>query len=178
MSGAASVRPPPPDSPPPRPAAEAAPDPPERRRPPTDPDRRPFLLDFVPLESPDQTRLSAFFDRLRAGRLSTTRCPRDGLLWPPRTACPECHEGDLEWVDLPTRGTIYAFSAVLGGAPLGMEAEVPFAVGLVDLEGVPLRLFGRIAGRPWTELAIGGPVEVEPYDIGDGRFFYRFRVAP
>jgi uncharacterized protein len=140
-------------------------------------EKRPFLLDFFPLETPDQTRLSTFYDRLRRGRLSTTRCPQDGALhWPPRTACPECHTEQLDWVDLPERGRIYAFSAVLGGAPLGMESEVPFAVGLVDLEGAPLRLFGRIEGSPWSDLRIGQEVAVETYDIGDGRYFYRFRV--
>jgi uncharacterized protein len=138
----------------------------------------PFLLDFFPLETTDQTRLSAFFDHLREGRLSTTRCRKDGMVhWPPRTACPECHTEELDWIDLPRQGSIYAFSAVLGGAPLGMEDEVPFAVGLVDLEGASLRLFGRIEGRPWTELQIGQAVRVEPYDVGDGRYFYRFRVV-
>lgn len=141
-------------------------------------EKRPFLLDFFPLEGPEQTRLSRFYDRLREGRLSTTRCPQDqSLLWPPRTACPTCHREALEWVDLPERGRIYAFSAVLGGAPLGMEADAPFAVGLVDLDGAPLRLFGRIEGRPWTELHVGDPVRVEPYDLGDGRSFYRFRAV-
>ncbi|MGI0071043.1 MAG: Zn-ribbon domain-containing OB-fold protein [Thermoplasmata archaeon] len=140
-------------------------------------EKRPFLLDFFPLEGAEATRLSRFFDRLREGRLSTTRCPQDDrLLWPPRTACPSCHGEALEWVDLPDGGRIYAFSAVLGGAPLGMEADVPFAVGLVDLDGVPLRLFGRIDGKPWSALHVGGPVRVEPYDIGDGRYFYRFRA--
>ena len=80
-------------------------------------------------------------------------------------------------MDLPERGRIYAFSAVLGGAPLGMEADVPFAVGLVDLDGIPLRLFGRIEGRTWKELKIGDPVRTESYDIGDGRVFYRFRTV-
>lgn len=84
----------------------------------------------------------------------------------------------MEWVDLPDSGRLYAFSAVLGGAPLGMESDVPFAVGLVDLDGAPLRLFGRIEGRPWTELSVGDPVEVEPYATPDGRWFYRFRAAP
>ena len=141
-------------------------------------EKRPYLLDFFPLETVDQTRLAPFFDHLRAGRLTTTRCRKEGrLLWPPRTVCPDCHATELDWVDLPERGSLYAFSAVLGGAPLGMEAEVPFAVGLVDLEGVPLRLFGRVEGRPWTELRIGQRVRVEAYDIGDGRCFYRFRVV-
>ncbi len=138
----------------------------------------PFLLDFFPLETEKETRLSRFFDRLREGRLSTTQCPSDRLLhWPPRTVCPKCHSDTLAWVDLPESGRIYAFSAVLGGAPLGMEEDVPFAVGLVDLDGVPLRLFGRIEGRPWNALTIGERVRVEPYDVGDGRVFYRFRVA-
>ncbi|MGI0053992.1 MAG: Zn-ribbon domain-containing OB-fold protein [Thermoplasmata archaeon] len=138
----------------------------------------PTLLDFYPLEERRFTELAEFFEHLRAGRFTTTRCPTEGrLLWPPRTVCPECHGSGLEWVDLPTRGRIYAFSAVLVGAPLGMESEVPFAVGLVDLEGVPLRLFGRIEGRAWGELAIGDEVEVVPLDLPDGRIFYRFRAV-
>jgi len=141
-------------------------------------EKRPFLLDFFPLETPDQTRLHRFYDRLREGRLSTTKCRRDGSLhWPPRTACPTCRTEELDWVDLPERGHVYAFSAVLAGAPLGMESDVPFAVGLVDLDGVELRLFGRIEGRPWNELRIGQPVRTEAYDIGDGRMFYRFRTV-
>lgn len=138
----------------------------------------PFLLDFFPLETADQTRLHRFYERLREGHLSTTRCRRDGdLHWPPRTACPKCHTEELDWVDLPDRGHLYAFSAVLAGAPLGLEGDVPFAVGLVDLLGAPLRLFGRIEGPPWNELRIGQPVRVETYDIGDGRMFYRFRAV-
>ncbi len=140
-------------------------------------EKRPLLLDFFPLEGAQETRLSRFYDRLREGRLSTTRCPTDGTVhWPPRVACPKCHTETLEWIDLPEEGRIYAFSAVLGAAPLGMEADVPYAVGLVDLDGAPLRLFGRIEGKPWNELAIGARVAVEPYDVGDGRVFYRFRA--
>ncbi|HYK93569.1 MAG TPA: Zn-ribbon domain-containing OB-fold protein [Thermoplasmata archaeon] len=138
----------------------------------------PYLLDFYPLEGAAQTQLAEFFDALRAGRFRTTRCPRDHQLhWPPRVVCPKCHQGELEWVDLPLTGHVYAFSAVLAGAPLGMEADVPFVVGLVDLDGAPLRLFGRIVGRPWTECRVGMPVRVEPFDVSGGRVFYRFRTA-
>jgi len=139
----------------------------------------PFLLDFLPREGEAETRLARFFARLREGRLSTSRCPRDGTLsWPPRTVCPRCHQGELSWVDLPETGRLYAFSAVLAGAPLGMEADVPFSVGLVDLDGVPLRIFGRVVGRPWSELHVGDAVAVEPYVTDDGRAFYRFRTPP
>ena len=172
----------------PRPSPRAAtvapaPSPPPAEPPPPSKERArdapPFLLDFLPLEGEKETRLVRFFARLAEGRLSTTRCPTEGrLLWPPRTVCPHCHADALDWVDLPERGRIYAFSAVLAGAPLGMEADVPFSVGLVDLDGVPLRLFGRIDGAPWTELRVGQEVRVEPYAAPDGRWFYRFRATP
>jgi uncharacterized OB-fold protein len=137
----------------------------------------PFLLDFYPLEDARSTQLAPFYDALKTGRLTTTRCGKDGLHWPPRLFCPTCHAGELEWVDLPKKGRLYAFSAVLAGAPLGMEAGMPFVVGLVDLDGSPLRLFGRIEGTPWNECRIGQPVAVETYAIPDGRWFYRFRTA-
>ncbi|MCI4333549.1 MAG: OB-fold domain-containing protein [Thermoplasmata archaeon] len=138
----------------------------------------PFLLDFFPLEDGKQTRLSAFYDHLRAGRVTTTKCRKDGkLAWPPRVVCPTCHTSELDWVDLPLDGRIYAFSAVLMGAPLGMESEVPFVVGLVEIDGVPFRMFGRIVGTPWERCHVGQKVRAEPYDLPDGRVFYRFRTA-
>jgi uncharacterized protein len=140
-------------------------------------DRTPFLLDFYPLQDAGSTRLSPFYDALRAGGWKTTRCSKDDLLlWPPRIVCPKCHSTKLEWVDLPKVGRLYAFSAVLAGAPLGMEGDLPFVVGLVDLEGAPLRIFTRIVGATWADCRIGQSVELEPYDLADGRIFYRFRA--
>jgi uncharacterized OB-fold protein len=137
----------------------------------------PTAFDFFPQEESQQTRVSRFFEELRAGRLSTTRCRKDGaLLWPPRVACPRCHGEDLEWVELPLTGRLYAFSAVLVGAPLGMEQDLPITVGLADLEGAPLRLFGRIVGAGWERLRVGQRVRVEPFAVPDERVFYRFRV--
>ena len=158
------------------PRAEASASGTERAKPVASPP--PFLLDFFPLEDEKQTRLAAFYRNLREGRLTTTRCRRDGQLsWPPRVVCPKCHAAELDWVDLPSDGRLYAFSAVLVGAPLGMESEVPFVVGLVDLEGVPFRLFGRVVGTPWAECRVGQRVRAEPYDLPDGRVFYRFRTV-
>jgi len=141
------------------------------------PERLPYLLDLYPREAPTETRLSPFFDALRQGRFTTTRCRKDGkLLWPPRVVCPGCHSADLEWVDLPSTGRIYAFSALLAGAPIGQEGALPLVVGLVELDGSPLRLFGRLLGVDWQECRIGLPVEVEPLFLPDGRAYYAFRV--
>jgi uncharacterized protein len=142
------------------------------------PERLPYLLDLYPQESPTQTRLAPFFEALLRGRFTTTRCRKDGrLLWPPRVVCPTCHTADLEWVDLPTAGRIYAFSALLAGAPMGQEADLPRVVGLVELDGSPLRLFGRLLGIDWRECRIGLPVRVEPLTLPDGRAYYAFRVT-
>jgi uncharacterized OB-fold protein len=168
-------------------SAKAVMQPPEATAPPADRPKEkpaavtrptpPFLLDFYPLEDDRSTQLTPFYRALQDGRLTTTRCKKDGLFWPPRLVCPQCHEGELEWVDLPAKGRLYAFSAVLAGAPMGMESEMPYVVGLVDLDGAPLRLFGRIVGTPWNECRIGQPVGVECYAIPDGRWFYRFRTV-
>jgi uncharacterized protein len=145
---------------------------------PSPPERLPYLLDLYPLESPNQTRLSPFFEALHQGRFTTTRCRKDRkLLWPPRAVCPVCHTADLEWVDLPATGRIYAFSALLAGAPIGQEADLPRVVGLVELDGSPLRLFGRLLGIDWRECRIGLPVRVEPLTLPDGRAYYAFRVT-
>ena len=135
-------------------------------------------FDFFPQEEAQQTRISRFFDELRAGRLTTTRCRKDGELhWPPRVTCPHCHGEDLEWVTLPLTGKLYAFSALLAGAPLGMETELPIVMGLADLDGEAVRVFGRIVGAAWSDLTVGQAVRVEPFELEDGRVFYRFRAV-
>jgi uncharacterized protein len=140
------------------------------------PNPLPFLLDFYPPEDPKYTRIAPFFEALRAGRFTTTRCETEGSLhWPPRVVCPTCRGEKISWVELPRSGKLYAFSAVLAGAPLGMEDDVPFVVGLIDLDGVPLRIFSRIGSARYEDCRIGMPVRLETFPLPDGRVFYRFR---
>lgn len=137
----------------------------------------PRLLDFYELQTADHTRIHEFYERLRDGRLSTTRCVDCGERhYPPRVVCPECTSDDLEYVELPEEGTLHAFTEVRGGAPLGMDEETPFVVGVVDLGDV--RLSARIDDARYDDLAIGDPVVLRVVEI-DGpadheRVFYRF----
>ena len=134
------------------------------------------LLDFYPQEEERYTRIFPFFSHLRDGRLTTTKCERDGSVhWPPRVACPNCHGTRLAWVDLPRTGRLYAFSALCLGLPLGMEQDVGAVVGLVDLGEAHFKIFSRITGKKYEDFRIGDPVELETFDIGDGRVFYRFK---
>lgn len=137
----------------------------------------PRLLDFYELQTAEHTGIVEFYDNLREGRLTTTRCADcEELHFPPRIVCPECHGDALEYVELPETGELFAFSTVRAGAPLGMEDEVPFVTGIVDLGEI--RLSARIDGADYDDLSIGDPVELSVVDI-DGptdheRAFFRF----
>lgn len=139
--------------------------------------RLPRLLDFYDLQTAEHTRIHEFYDALRDGRLTTTECRDCGdLQFPPRVVCPECHSEDLAWTDLPHEGELFAFSAMRAGAPLGMEDDVPFVTGIVDLG--PVQLSARIDGADYEDLAIGDPVALRVVDVEGGadheRVFYRF----
>lgn len=137
-----------------------------------------YAFDFYPVESPEQTRISPFFEHLRQGRLTTTKCLGCGrLLWQPRVVCDHCRSDRMEWVDLPSRGTIFAHTAVLAGAPVGFEKEVPFVVAVIQLDGVDLKVVARVDGARYEELAIGDPVALHPVTLPDGRVWFRFKPA-
>ena len=142
----------------------------------------PRLLDFYELQTAEHTRIHEFYDRLREGTLSTTRCDDCGAIhYPPRVVCPECTSDRLEYVDLPDEGELFAFTAVRGGAPVGMAEDTPFTVGVVDLNGVDVRLSARIDDADVDDLAIGDRVALKVVEI-DGpadheRVFYRFEPA-
>lgn len=139
--------------------------------------RVPYALDFVPLQGEAHTRIHPFYDHLRAGRLTTTKCAACGeVLWQPRVVCPHCNADEMEWVDLPREGAIYAFTAVVLGAPKGMEADAPFPVGIVQLEDSNVRVLTRLDGR-YEDLEIGQRVRLQVQEFQDGRVWFRFASA-
>jgi uncharacterized OB-fold protein len=138
----------------------------------------PYILDFLPLEDPEQTRIHPFFENLRDGRFTTTRCSSCGeVLWQPRVVCPHCNADQMEWIDLPKEGKIYAHTAMVLGAPLGFEKDVPFVIAIVELDMGPdgiLPMFTRVDDAAYEDLSIGDTVYFKTVDCGDGRVFFRF----
>jgi hypothetical protein len=133
----------------------------------------PFMLDFYPLEDGKTTQISQFFQNLKQGQLTTTKCKKCGrLLWPPRIVCPNCLSNELEWVKLGIEGELYAFTEVKIGAPLGFVQDVPFCVGLVKIGG--LLISTRIDNAKYDELKIGDKLQLKIVELDDGRVFYRF----
>ncbi len=134
----------------------------------------PLMLDFYPLEDDQYTRINQFFGNLKEGHLTTTKCKRCAKLhWPPRTVCPKCLSDELEWVDLGTKGELYAFTEMRLGAPLGFVQDLPFCIGIVKIAG--LLISTRIDNAKYDELKIGDKLDLKIVELKDGRAFYRFR---
>jgi uncharacterized OB-fold protein len=138
----------------------------------------PYILDFLPQEDPDQTRIHRFYENLREGRLTTTQCNACGeVLWQPRVVCPHCNADQMDWIDLPMQGTVYAHTAMILGAPLGFEADTPFVIAIIQLDmgdDEPLNMFTRVDDTTYEDLSIGDTVWFKTVDCGDGRVFFRF----
>lgn len=90
------------------------------------------------------------------GRLCTTSCPRCRLTsFPPRLRCPHC-QAEAEWIELPKRGTLEAFTT----QEIALRFPAPAVLALARLGAV---LVPGIAGAAYEELRIGQQLEVEPF---------------
>ncbi|HKZ59444.1 MAG TPA: Zn-ribbon domain-containing OB-fold protein [Candidatus Thermoplasmatota archaeon] len=152
---------------------------PEAKLPPANPvpEPLPYLLDFYPQEDAAFTQISPFFDALKEGRFVTSYCKNcDKLHFPPRIACDACTIEELEWREISKKGRIYAFTAMMLGAPMGMEQDVPFPIAVVEVEGTPFKILARIDDARFEDLKIGQAVELKVHRLADGRVFYRYRL--
>jgi uncharacterized OB-fold protein len=57
--------------------------------------------------------------------------------------CPYTGADDVEPAELPTTGRLWAWTAVTA-APPGYEGPVPYGFGVVELDGIGLRLVTRL----------------------------------
>lgn len=136
----------------------------------------PLILDFYPLQHEDFTRIHPFYENLKKGKLTTTKCKKCGkILWQPRIVCDGCLSDDLEWIELPKTGTLYAFTEMNAGAPIGFEEDVPFPLGIIVLDDVGIKLLSRIEDATFADLDFDMKMEMKVISLEDGRVIYRFR---
>lgn len=125
----------------------------------------------LPTPQAYQPRVTHFNERfwraLERGDLTTTRCVKCGeATFPPKPICPRCWASHLEWTSISPVGVIYSYT-VVHAAPAIFEAEAPYPVGIIDLEGglrIALRLLDQpdrlkvgLAGTVATVLYTNGP---------------------
>jgi hypothetical protein len=108
------------------------------------------------------TRVAAFAEHLKEGRLMASRCTRCGARsFPPRADCVVCLDREFGFVEISGRGTVHTFTTI-AAAPTGFERWAPYTVGVVDLEegGRALAWFGDTI--PPDSIRIGMPVQLVP----------------
>jgi uncharacterized protein len=93
--------------------------------------------------------------------------PRSGLHhFPQGEVCPYTGAGDVEPVELPRTGALWLWTSVTT-APPGYEGPLPYGFGVVELDGVSLRVVGRLTEPDTHALREGQPMRVVPERFGD-----------
>jgi uncharacterized protein len=107
-------------------------------------------------------------------RLCIQRCREcESRRWPPGPACPACGSGATEWARSSGRGRVYSWVVVRFAAVEALADQLPYAVGLIELEeGV--RIVCTIEGCELDEISAGMRVAARFDDAGDGRRMLTF----
>ena len=113
-----------------------------------------------------------FYRRLEAGAAATTRCTECGTTrFPPRSRCAAC-DAATEWVDLPRRGRLHAFTTQERALRFG----APMLLALVELGDV---VVPGVLDGPMDDYAIGDEVELVPERVDElGLSVCRFARPP
>jgi len=121
-------------------------------------------MDLFPQESKEFNQIYQFYEFLKEGRFTTTKCKDCGAEpFPPRVLCPECFSTNMEWVDWPTTATVIDVTEEVVGVPLGF-GKPPLVHALVDLEG-KRTFFVRIINCKEGELKSGDKVKLAVFDV-------------
>lgn len=123
-----------------------------------------ITMDLYPQQSKEFNQVYPFFEHLREGRFTTTKCSDCGAEpFPPRVMCPECYSTNLNWVDWPTEATVLEVTEEVVGVPLGF-GKPPLIHALVDLQG-KRTFFVRIMNCAQGELKEGDTVRLKVFDV-------------
>lgn len=79
--------------------------------------------------------------------------------FPLAPVCPYTGADDVERVLLPATGQLWAWTAV-NTAPPGYEGPVPYGFGVVELDGIGLRVVGRLTESDPAALRDGQPMRL------------------
>lgn len=127
-------------------------------------------VEIPPQPLPDEDT-EGFWRATAEGRLEICRC-RDCHRWlqPPLELCPSCW-GETTFEPVSGRGELYSYIVVHQPAIPGYREDLPYTVGLVELEEqAGLRLPARIVGIDPGDSEVGLAVEAEIVDLPGGDF--------
>lgn len=129
-----------------------------------------------PLPDVGDPLTAPFWAATRESRLVLPRCRNCGYLqWPPEPVCPECQHTAFAWEDVPAEGRLWSCAVYHRALDPAFAADVPYAVGLVELE-VGRKMYGLMTGDPET-LEIGQRVRAVFEPVTDEVTFVRWRAG-
>ena len=114
-------------------------------------------------------------------RLEGTICKNCGAkFFPPREVCTECKSTEMRAHEFDGHGALYSFTTIYQ-APMGFESNIPYSVGMVNLDEGPM-VEAQITDTNPDDLKIGQRVEMvtrklrEYGENGLIVYGYKFRV--
>jgi hypothetical protein len=123
-------------------------------------------LDMWPIEAKEFNRIHRFYENLREGKFTTTKCSKCGrVAYPPRVICPECYGEELEWIELPKKGRVGVVVEKWGGVPICFEP--PLIDAWIELgERSPVRhVLSRVVNCPPDTLKEGDEVQLVVFEV-------------
>ena len=122
------------------------------------------------------SKVSAFVDKLKTGVLEGTKCKKCSTLYfPPKSDCPKCMTGDMDWVPVPSHGKLLTHITVYA-APTGFDKDAPYTIGVIEFEGGG-KLMAWVEGIPEAELKLGMDMKVLPKQLPEDRITYVLNKA-
>ena len=119
-----------------------------------------------------------FWDAALEGRLLGNRCTSCGtFVLPPKPFCFNCQGTTFEWVELPGTGTVYTFTIVRHPLSPALAEIVPYAAGVIELDGTQgagARMIANIIDADLDTLDVGTRVKVVFETVSDTLAVPRF----
>ncbi|MCJ7588006.1 MAG: Zn-ribbon domain-containing OB-fold protein [Candidatus Aminicenantes bacterium] len=114
-------------------------------------------------------------------RYEAGRCKACGFIcFPPRLVCPRCGAREFETTKLAGTGTVLTYT-IIRVAPEGFEDQVPYAVGIAELED-GVKLTAQIVDCDFASLKIGLKVRLEFRKLSEdgeaGIIHYGYKFVP
>ena len=111
----------------------------------------------IPVPGPESV---PFWEGAKNHRLMGQKCLQCHHYWfPPSSVCTSCGNRDIEWVALSGMGTIFSFVVFHRLYHRGWEGEIPYVVGVIELEE-GARMLSNVIGIPVEDVKCDMPVRV------------------
>lgn len=117
------------------------------------------MLRGMPLPRPDLDS-APFWEGCQEGTFLIPTCGSCGAKrWPPGPMCPDCQSMETSWTEASGRGSVYSWVIVAHPVAEVLVNQVPYVVGLIELEeGV--KVVGNVLGCAPEEVEAGMAVEL------------------